>query len=94
MLPKMTEELPEKTGIRKGTVKWFDDKKGYGFIEEPGGTDIFVHFSSIDSKGYRSLTEGMLVEYQLDEEQGARKGPRAKNVRVRGDGKAPKKRRH
>ena len=61
-----------------GTVKWFNDAKGYGFIEpEGGGKDLFVHHSAIVGEGYKSLTEGAKVEY--DGAEGA-KGPEAKNV--------------
>ncbi|MFE6747741.1 cold-shock protein [Kitasatospora purpeofusca] len=61
-----------------GTVKWFNDQKGYGFITPAdGGTDVFVHFSDIVGVGYRTLTEGQRVEYQLV--QGS-KGPQAVNV--------------
>ena len=61
----------------KGKVKWFDNDKGYGFIENESGKDIFVHFSSILSKGYKSLTEGQFVEYELIQTD---KGLQAKNV--------------
>jgi len=47
-----------------GTVKWFDSKKGFGFIVNPEGVDVFVHFSSIDGEGFRSLKDGETVEYQ------------------------------
>jgi CspA family cold shock protein len=62
-----------------GTVKWFSDDKGYGFITpaEGGGRDLFVHFSGINGDGYRSLAEGSRVTYE--EEQGD-KGPKAVNV--------------
>jgi CspA family cold shock protein len=62
-----------------GTVKWFNADKGYGFIASEGGEDVFVHFSAIQATGYRSLTEGQVVEF--DVEQG-RKGAQAANVRV------------
>lgn len=62
----------------KGTVKWFNDKKGFGFILDPQiGEDVFVHFSAIDAKGYRSLKEGEEVEYELVKDQ---KGSRASRV--------------
>lgn len=61
-----------------GTVKWFDAKKGFGFILSPDGKDVFVHFSSIESDGFKSLKDGEPVEYELVE--GA-KGLSAKNVR-------------
>jgi cold shock protein len=60
-----------------GTVKWFNASKGYGFIERQDGADVFVHFSAIQSKGYRSLQEGQRVEFTI--EQGP-KGPQAANV--------------
>jgi CspA family cold shock protein len=60
-----------------GTVKWFNDAKGYGFITMPGGEDVFVHFSAIQSKGFRSLPEGAAVEFDLV--QGP-KGLQAANV--------------
>ena len=48
-----------------GTVKWFDSKKGYGFILGPGGQDVFVHFSVIEGEGFRSLRDGEQVEYEF-----------------------------
>ena len=63
----------------KGTVKWFSNEKGYGFIEREQGDDVFVHFSAITMDGYRSLQEGQRVEF--DVEQGD-KGLQAKNVQV------------
>ena len=49
----------------KGTVKWFNDAKGYGFITQPGGDDVFVHFSAIVGDGFRTLSEGEEVEFDL-----------------------------
>lgn len=64
----------------KGTVKWFSDSKGFGFIEqEAGGEDVFVHHSAIESDGYRSLQEGAKVTYEVTKEA---KGMRAANVRL------------
>ena len=55
----------------KGTVKWFNDSKGYGFIEQPDGEDIFVHFSAIEAEGFRTLAEGEKVEFEIrDSEKG------------------------
>ena len=62
-----------------GVVKWFDVKKGFGFIEGPeGGKDVFVHYSSIEGDGFRSLKDGETVEYELSESD---RGPQAKSVR-------------
>jgi CspA family cold shock protein len=61
-----------------GTVKWFDSKKGFGFLLNAEGKDVFVHFSSIEGDGFRSLKDGEAVEYEQD--QGP-KGLLAKNVR-------------
>jgi CspA family cold shock protein len=60
-----------------GTVKWFNDAKGYGFISRDSGDDVFVHFSEIQGGGFRSLAEGQRVEFNV--EQGD-KGPKATNV--------------
>jgi CspA family cold shock protein len=49
----------------KGTVKWFNDSKGYGFIEQPAGDDVFVHFSAIVGEGFRTLAEGESVEFEV-----------------------------
>ncbi|MBI2460332.1 MAG: cold-shock protein [Candidatus Rokubacteria bacterium] len=60
-----------------GTVKWFNEAKGYGFIERSGGEDVFVHYSAIQGSGFKTLTEGQLVEFDVVE--GA-KGKQAANV--------------
>jgi CspA family cold shock protein len=61
-----------------GTVKWFNDKKGYGFIEREDGTDVFVHFSAIEGDGFKSLREGDRVDFVVEMGQ---KGPSAAQVR-------------
>jgi CspA family cold shock protein len=61
----------------KGTVKWFNNAKGYGFIGRSDGPDVFVHYSAISSEGYKSLQEGDQVEFEITEGQ---KGPQAANV--------------
>ena len=61
-----------------GVVKWFNSEKGYGFISQEGGHDVFVHFSAIQATGYRSLEEGQQVEFDVTQGQ---KGPQAANVR-------------
>ena len=65
--------------MAQGTVKWFNNEKGYGFIAVDGGQDVFVHYSAIQSDGYRSLEEGQRVEFEVA--QGP-KGPQADAVQV------------
>jgi CspA family cold shock protein len=64
--------------VATGTVKWFNADKGFGFISQPGGADVFVHFSAIQTPGYRTLDEGQQVEFEV--QQGP-KGLQAANVR-------------
>jgi CspA family cold shock protein len=64
-----------------GTVKWFNGSKGYGFIERPGGEDVFVHFSAIRGDGFRNLEEGQTVEFNVEQGQ---KGLQATDVAVIG----------
>jgi len=66
--------------MANGTVKWFNDKKGFGFIEQEGGPDVFVHHSAINATGFKSLKEGDQVSFEI--EQG-NKGPSAVNVTVK-----------
>ena len=61
----------------EGTVKWFNDEKGFGFIEQEGGKDVFVHFSAINGSGRRTLNEGLIVTMEVTQGQ---KGPQAENV--------------
>ena len=63
--------------MQKGTVKWFNAEKGYGFIQSEAGQDVFVHFSAIQGDGYKALDEGAQVEFEVID--GA-KGPQAANV--------------
>jgi CspA family cold shock protein len=83
--PEAAGRVPVRTGqgrrglhVATGVVKWFNSEKGYGFISQEGGPDVFVHFSAIQATGYRSLEEGQQVEFDVTEGQ---KGPQAANVR-------------
>lgn len=62
----------------KGTVKWFSEKKGYGFLSTEDGKDVFVHYTAIEKNGFKKLKEGQSVEFEIEE--GSR-GPQAVNVR-------------
>jgi CspA family cold shock protein len=63
---------------QEGTVKWFSNEKGYGFIARNGGDDVFVHFTAIEMEGYKTLVEGQVVEFEITD---GPKGPQASNVR-------------
>ena len=64
--------------MEKGTVKWFNSRKGFGFIERPDGDDVFVHYTAIEGEGYKSLNEGDELEFEVVE---GPKGPQAANVK-------------
>ena len=65
--------------LTQGTVKWFNNSKGYGFISQENGEDVFVHFQSIQAEGYKSLEEGQKVEFTIGQGQ---KGPQANDVKI------------
>jgi cold shock protein len=62
---EMTDKQRRARNLAKGVVKWFDTKKGYGFIEQPGGEDVFVHYSGIQGEGFKSLRAGEEVEFEV-----------------------------
>jgi cold shock protein len=64
--------------LENGTVKWFNNKKGFGFIQREKGSDLFVHFSSIQNDGYKTLNEGDHVSFEVEDSE---RGPKAKNVK-------------
>ena len=72
------QPILEDRKLAEGTVKWFNDQKGYGFIEQDSGDDIFVHHSAIEGTGFKSLSEGDRVSFDVGQGQ---KGPAAENVK-------------
>jgi len=74
----VTNKTKRVNTMPRGTVKFFNAEKGYGFISVDDGEDVFVHYSNIDGSGYRSLDEGQVVEFEVGE---GRKGPEALEVR-------------
>ncbi len=71
--------MDEEAAVPDGTVKWFSNEKGYGFIEREGGDDVFVHFSQIEQDGYKTLEQGQKVTFEVTE---GPKGPQAADVRL------------
>jgi len=69
----------EGTALAEGKVKWFNEKKGYGFIESDEGGDVFVHYSAIQGSGFRTLYEGQRIRFDIEE---GKKGPAAANVQT------------
>jgi len=65
--------------MAEGTVKWFSDQKGFGFIEQDDGQDLFVHHTGINASGFKSLNKGQRVRFEIETNE---KGPKAKNVEV------------
>jgi CspA family cold shock protein len=65
--------------MSEGTVKWFNEQKGFGFIEKDGGGDLFVHYSAIQAGGFKTLAEGQRVSFEVTQGQ---KGPAAENVKA------------
>ena len=73
--------MKQKEGISvpEGKVKWFNEKKGFGFIEQDGGKDLFVHHTAITGEGFKTLSEGQRVRFEVEETS---KGPKAKDVQI------------
>jgi CspA family cold shock protein len=71
-----TQEMMMSNTV-KGTVKWFNESKGFGFIEQESGPDVFAHFSAISGSGFKTLAEGQAVEFTVTQGQ---KGPQAENI--------------
>jgi len=78
-VPEPSFERSKEEALAQGTVKWFSNEKGYGFIEREEGDDVFVHFSAINMEGYKTLTEGQRVEFEIVQGD---KGLQAANVQA------------
>jgi CspA family cold shock protein len=74
---KLSQTRSNRMATTNGKVKWFNEKKGFGFLEHAGGPDVFVHFSAIAGSGFKTLAEGQEVEFEITQGQ---KGPQASNV--------------
>jgi CspA family cold shock protein len=77
MMPPAGRSVVRGTYVKQGTVKWFNDAKGFGFITQEGGADVFVHHTAITAQGFRTLTEGQRVQFDVVE---GPKGLQAANV--------------
>ena len=77
LLDSLLESIQEEVCMQQGTVKWFNAKKGYGFISDESGSDVFVHFSALNMEGFKELKDGEAVEFEVVEGE---KGPQAANV--------------
>jgi len=80
-IPTYSVSMKQGEGIfvPEGKVKWFNEKKGFGFIEQDGGKDLFVHHTAITGEGFKTLSEGQRVSFEVEETS---KGPKAKNVQI------------
>ena len=74
-------KFPKEEDVATGKVKWFNDKRGYGFISQDDGQDIFAHYSSIEGSGFKTLSEGETVTFDVEESS---RGPEAKNIQRMG----------
>ena len=77
IIKKSVGYIMSNSNVVKGTVKWFNETKGFGFIQQESGPDVFAHFSEIASSGFKTLLEGQLVEFSVAQGQ---KGPNAVNI--------------
>ncbi len=76
-MPEEEKAFKEVIALGNGTVKWFNNKKGFGFIQQEDGPDLFVHFSSINTDGFKTLNEGDQVTFEVEDGE---RGPKAVNV--------------